>query len=67
MKLEIMSPIAIRLVTPLFAISEAYKEYASTADNTRERNHYTRLSLKYKTKAIVGYDRTMDQLTKEYK
>jgi hypothetical protein len=64
--IETLHCMALGLVSTYICKSGAYNEYASTAVHTKEYNCYTRLALKYKTKAIVGYDRQMDLLIKEY-
>lgn len=65
MKIETMFYIALGNVVDLVSTSNAYAEYASTEDHKPFRNKYNRLALKYKTKAIVEFDRTMDRLVKE--
>ena len=67
MKIESMFYIALGTVVDLINKSDAYKEYASTEDHKEFRNKYNRWSLKYKAQAIVGFDREMDRLMKEYK
>jgi hypothetical protein len=67
MKPETMYYIALGTVVDWFAISDSYKVFADTADGEAERNRGIRKSLKYKAKAIVGFDREMDRLVKEYK
>jgi hypothetical protein len=67
MKADHMYYIALGTVVDWFAISDSYKVFADTADGEAERKRGTRRSLKYKAKAIVGFDREMDRLVKEYK
>ena len=67
MKVESMFYIALGAVVDLINKSDAYKEYASTEDVKQYRNKYNRWALKYKAQAIVGFDREMDRLVKEYK
>jgi hypothetical protein len=66
MKLEIMYYIALGTVDDEVRASDAYLEMARTADGEEERKRCLRKSLKYKAKAIVGLDREMDRLVKEY-
>jgi len=67
MKADHMYYIALGTVVDWFTISDSYKVYADTADGEAERKRGNRRSLKYKAKAIVGFDREMDRLVKEYK
>jgi hypothetical protein len=59
--------IALGTVVDLFDASDAYKVFADTADGEEERKRGMRKSLKFKAKAIVGFDREIDRLVKEYK
>jgi hypothetical protein len=67
MKIETMYHIALGWVKGDFRASDVWAEMARTADGEAERKRATRKSLKYKTWAIVGFDREMDRLVKEYK
>lgn len=67
MTLETMFFIAIGTVVDEIASMNAWAEYASTEDHAPFRNRAARKALKYRTKAIVNFDRTMDRLVKEYK
>ena len=67
MKADTMFYIALGTVVDLFAISDSYKVFADTADGEAERKRATRKSLKFKARAVVGFDREMDRLVKEYK
>ncbi len=67
MKPETMFYIALGTVVDDIAASNAWAEYAATADGEEERKRSTRQSLKYKAKAIVKFDREMDRLVKDYK
>jgi hypothetical protein len=66
MKPETMFYIALGTVVDLFTISDSYKVFADTADGEEERKRGMRKSLKYKAKAVVGFDREIDRLVKEY-
>jgi hypothetical protein len=66
MKIESMFYIALGTVVPFIAKSDCYATHASTEDDTRARNRYNRWALKYKAKAVVGMDREIDRLVKEY-
>jgi hypothetical protein len=67
MKIDTMYYIARDAVANWFNISDSYKVFADTADGEEERKRGNRKSLKYKTLAIVSFDREMDRLVKEYK
>lgn len=67
MKIESMFYIALGTVVDEIEKSDAYVGFVDLAETTDERNRYARRALKYKTKAIVGFDREMDRLVKEYK
>ena len=67
MKLDTMYYIALGTVVDFLDRSNVYTEFASTAVNNKERNFYNRLALKNKAKFVVGFDREMDRLVKEYK
>jgi hypothetical protein len=43
-----------------YAKSEAFREYASTADAKSERDHYNSRALKWKTLGIVEHDRLLN-------
>jgi hypothetical protein len=59
--------IALGTVVDEIEKADSYKAFVEFAESTDERNRYARRSLKYKAKAIVGFDREMDRLVKEYK
>ena len=67
MKPETMFYIALGTVVDEMQKADFYKEIIDLAETTDQAKLYARFSLKYKAKAIVGYDRTMDRLVKEYK
>ena len=67
MKAETMYYIALGWVDGDFRASDVWAALAETADGEAERKRATRKSLKYTTWAIVGFDREMDRLVKEYK
>jgi hypothetical protein len=67
MKIESMFYIALGAVIDEIEKSDAYKAFVEFAESTDEANRYARRALKYKAKAIVGFDREMDRLVKEYK
>ena len=67
MKQETMFYIALGTVVDEIQKSDFYKSIIDLAETTRQANQYARWSLKYKAKAIVGFDRTMDRLVKELK
>jgi hypothetical protein len=67
MKVESMFYIALGTVVDLVEKADAWASFVEFAESTEERNRYARRALKYKAKAIVGFDREMDRLVKEYK
>ena len=67
MKIESMFYIALGTVVDEIEKADFYKGIVEFAESTEERNRYARRALKYKAKAIVGFDREMDRLVKEYK
>jgi hypothetical protein len=67
MKVESMYYIALGAVIDLIEKADAWAGFVEFAESTEEANRYARRALKYKTKAIVGFDREMDRLVKEYK
>lgn len=67
MKLLSMYSIALGTVINEVKAIEMWAEFARTADGEEERKRALRKSLKAKAWAIVGFDREMDRLVKEYK
>jgi hypothetical protein len=67
MNLETMYYIALGTVDGEMWASDAYREMARTADGEEERKRCLRKTLKFKAQAVVGFDREMDRLVKEYK
>jgi hypothetical protein len=67
MKADTMFYIALGTVVDYMKASDVYHEMARTADGEEERKRCLRKTLKYKTSAIVLFDREMDRLVKEYK
>jgi hypothetical protein len=47
-------------LTSCYAKSEAFREYASTADTRSERDHYNRRALKWKAIGIIEHDRLLN-------
>lgn len=67
MKIESMFYIALGTVVDEIEKADAYASFVDLAESTDERNRYARRALKYKAQAVVGFDREMDRLVKEYK
>ena len=67
MKVETMFYIALGTVVDLIEKSDAWKGFIETAEDTAQENRYRRNALRYKAQAIVGFDREMDRLVKEYR
>ncbi len=66
MNFEKMFYIALGAVVDFIEKADSYKRFVEFAETADEANRYARRALKYKTKAIVGFDREMDRLVKEY-
>lgn len=67
MKADTMFYIALGTVVDYMKASDVYHEMARTADGEEERKRCQRKALKYKAQYVVGFDREMDRLVKEYK
>ena len=67
MKVESMFYIALGTVVDLIEKADAWASFVDIAEDKEQENRYRRNALKYKAKAIVGFDREMDRLVKEYK
>ena len=67
MKPESMFYIALGTVVDLIEKADCWASFVDLAETKEQENRYRRWALKYKTHAIVGFDREMDRLVKEYK
>jgi hypothetical protein len=67
MKIESMFYIALGTVVDLIEKADAWAGLIELAEDTEQENRYRRRALKYKAQAIVGFDREMDRLVKEYR
>ena len=67
MSFETMYYIALGTVIDLMRANDTWAEFAATADGEEERKRATRKSLKAKAEYVVGFDRQLDRLVKEYK
>jgi hypothetical protein len=67
MKLDTMYNIALGTVIDLINASAMWTEFARTADGEAERNRGSSKALKAKAQYIVGFDREMCRLAKDYK
>ena len=67
MKIETMFYIALGTVVDLIEKADAWAGFIDHAEDTEQENRYRRNALRYKAQAIVGFDREMDRLVKEYK
>ena len=67
MKLESMYYIALGTVIDLIEKADAWTRFVELAESTDDQNHYRRRALKFKAQYVVGFDREMDRLVKEYK
>ena len=67
MNLEKMYYIALGTVFGLIEKTDFWAGMVELAETTEDANRYARRALKYKARAIVGFDREMDRLVKEYK
>ena len=59
--------IALGTVIDKIKASDVWVYYARTADGEAECNRGNRKALKCKAEYIVGFDREMDRLVKEYR
>lgn len=66
MKADKMYYTALGKVVDLFVKADSFAGFVKLAESTDEGNRYARRALKYKAQAIVGFDREMDRLVKEY-
>ena len=67
MKIETMFYIAIGNTLDLIEMANAWAGFIELAEDTEQENRYRRNALRCKVRAIVGFDREMDRLVKEYK
>ena len=67
MKVETMFYIALGTVVDEIEKADAYKGFVELAETTDEADRYARRALKYKAQYVVGFDREMNRLVKEYK
>jgi hypothetical protein len=67
MKIESMFYVAFGTVIDFIEKADFWAGCVELAETTEQRKLYARRALKYKAKAIVGFDREMDRLVKEYK
>ena len=67
MKIESMFYIALGTVVDEIEKTDFYKGIVDLAESQDEANRYARRALKYKAQYVVGFDREMDRLVKEYK
>jgi len=65
-KIETMFYIALGTVVDKIEKADAWAGMAPLAESTEERNRYAKRALKFKAQYIVGFDREMDRLVKEY-
>ena len=63
----LMYYIALGTVVDKMKASDVWADLARTADGEAERERGNRKALKCKAEYIVGFDREMDRLVKEYK
>ena len=67
MKPETMFYIALGATLDLIEKANCWAGFVELAEHTDERNRYRRNALRYKAKAVIGFDRELDRLVKEYK
>jgi len=67
MKPESMFYIALGTVVDLIEKADAWASFVEFAETTEQANSYARRALKFKAQYVVGFDREMDRLVKEYK
>ena len=66
MKIETMFYIALGTVVDLIEKADAWAGFVDMAEDKEQENRYRRNALRYKAQAVVGFDREMDRLVKEY-
>lgn len=66
MKPDTMFYIALGAVVELFEKSDSFAEFVKLAETEGESARWSKMALKYKAKAVVGFDREMDRLVKTY-
>jgi hypothetical protein len=67
MKIESMFYIALGTVVDLIEKADAWARFVELAEDKEGRNRCTRNALRCKVRYVVGFDREMDRLVKEYK
>ena len=67
MKIESMFYIALGTVVDLIEKADAWAGFVKLAETPEDAKRFARYALMYKAKAVVGFDREMDRLVKEYK
>lgn len=67
MKADTMFYIALGTVVDFIEKADAWARFVELAETTEDAKRFARYALMYKAKAIVGFDREMDRLVKEYK
>lgn len=67
MKIDTMFYIALGTVVDLIGAADAWAGLIDLAEDTEQENRYRRRALKFKAQYVVGFDREMDRLVKEYK
>jgi hypothetical protein len=66
MKPETMYYIAHGHVFDLIGYADAWAGFIDLAEDEEQENRYRRQSLRAKARYVVGFDREMDRLVKEY-
>lgn len=67
MKIESMFYIALGTVVDLIEKADAWAGFIDLAEDKEQENRYRRHALSAKARYVVGFDREMDRLVKEYK
>ena len=67
MKQDTMFYIALGTVLEYIEKADCWTKFAEVAETTEEEKRYRRWALRYKAIYVVGFDREMDRLVKEYK
>ena len=67
MKPESMFYIALGTVVDLIEQADAWTRFVPLAEDKEMENRYRRRALSAKARYVVGFDREMDRLVKEYK
>lgn len=67
MKIDTMFYIALGTVVDLIEKADGWASIVQWAEDTEQERRCRRRALKFKAQYVIGFDREMDRLVKEYK